>query len=80
EAFLAEPVSLKTPLLVHAIHHCRHWLAKAKSTHHWLSFDDLLTHPIGRQAVHNSFELRWSGRNIHMQTIDRQFDYLIKRV
>ncbi|QKU85128.1 exodeoxyribonuclease V subunit beta [Vibrio cholerae] len=43
EAFLAEPVSLKTPLLVHAIHHCRHWLAKAKSTHHWLSFDDLLT-------------------------------------
>ncbi|EMC3730443.1 exodeoxyribonuclease V subunit beta [Vibrio cholerae] len=43
EAFLAEPVSLKTPLLVHAIHHCRHWLAKAKSTYHWLSFDDLLT-------------------------------------
>ncbi|MGL4381151.1 MAG: exodeoxyribonuclease V subunit beta [Vibrio sp.] len=43
EAFVAEPVSLKTPLLVHAIHHCRLWLAQAKSAQHWLSFDDLLT-------------------------------------
>ncbi|WP_162062537.1 exodeoxyribonuclease V subunit beta [Vibrio taketomensis] len=43
EAFLAEPVSLKAPLLAHAIEHCRTMLAKAKQQKQWLSFDDLLT-------------------------------------
>ncbi len=41
--FLAEPVSLKAPLLAHAIEHCRHSLAEAKRQKQWLSFDDLLT-------------------------------------
>ncbi|GAK85601.1 exodeoxyribonuclease V beta chain [Vibrio ponticus] len=43
EAFLAEPISLKAPLLAHAIEHCRTMLAKAKQQKQWLSFDDLLT-------------------------------------
>ncbi|MDF2154404.1 exodeoxyribonuclease V subunit beta [Vibrio sp. CAU 1672] len=43
EAFLANPISLKAPLLAHAIEHCRAMLAKAKNQKQWLSFDDLLT-------------------------------------
>ncbi|WP_412105055.1 exodeoxyribonuclease V subunit beta [Vibrio natriegens] len=43
EAFLANPVSLKAPLLAHAIEHCRVMLASAKNQKQWLSFDDLLT-------------------------------------
>ncbi|MGR5322440.1 exodeoxyribonuclease V subunit beta [Vibrio sp. DNB22_17_1] len=43
EAFLATPISLKAPLLAHAIEHCREMLAKAKNQKQWLSFDDLLT-------------------------------------
>ncbi|NIY87024.1 exodeoxyribonuclease V subunit beta [Vibrio campbellii] len=43
EAFLANPISLKAPLLAHAIEHCRVMLAKAKNQKQWLSFDDLLT-------------------------------------
>ncbi|WP_049794668.1 exodeoxyribonuclease V subunit beta [Vibrio sp. EJY3] len=43
EAFLANPISLKAPLLAHAIEHCRVMLANAKNQKQWLSFDDLLT-------------------------------------
>lgn len=43
ETFLANPISLKAPLLAHAIEHCRVMLAKAKNQKQWLSFDDLLT-------------------------------------
>lgn len=43
ETFLANPVSLKAPLLAHAIEHCRAMLANAKNQKQWLSFDDLLT-------------------------------------
>ncbi|MFZ6039244.1 exodeoxyribonuclease V subunit beta [Vibrio natriegens] len=43
EAFLANPISLKAPLLAHAIEHCRVMLASAKNQKQWLSFDDLLT-------------------------------------
>ncbi|ELV8623532.1 exodeoxyribonuclease V subunit beta [Vibrio cidicii] len=43
DAFLAQPISLKAPLLAHAIVQCRTWLAKAKMQKQWLSFDDLLT-------------------------------------
>ncbi|HGY9593629.1 TPA: exodeoxyribonuclease V subunit beta [Vibrio campbellii] len=43
EAFLANPISLKAPLLAHAIEYCRVMLAKAKNQKQWLSFDDLLT-------------------------------------
>ncbi len=43
ETFLANPVSLKAPLLAHAIEHCRVMLANAKNQKQWLSFDDLLT-------------------------------------
>ena len=43
EAFLANPISLKAPLLAHAIEHCRVMLAKAKNPKQRLSFDDLLT-------------------------------------
>jgi len=43
EAFLAQPMSLREPLLAHAIEHCREMLAKAKQRKNWLSFDDLLT-------------------------------------
>ncbi|RJX74319.1 exodeoxyribonuclease V subunit beta [Vibrio sinensis] len=43
EEFLAQPISLKAPLLAHAIEQCRDMLAKAKQQKHWLSFDDLLT-------------------------------------
>lgn len=44
EAFLAQPVNLKAPLLAHAIEQCRTMLANAKQQKQWLSFDDLLTH------------------------------------
>ncbi|WP_425666451.1 exodeoxyribonuclease V subunit beta [Vibrio tubiashii] len=43
DAFLATPISLKAPILAHAIEHCREMLAKAKQQKQWLSFDDLLT-------------------------------------
>nr|WP_260259930.1 exodeoxyribonuclease V subunit beta [Vibrio intestinalis] len=43
EAFLAQPVSLKAPMLAHAIEQCRAMLAAAKQQKQWLSFDDLLT-------------------------------------
>ncbi|MGL6261131.1 exodeoxyribonuclease V subunit beta [Vibrio sp. WXL210] len=43
EAFIAQPVSLKAPLLAHAIAHCREKLQQAKQRKQWLSFDDLLT-------------------------------------
>lgn len=43
EEFLANPISLKAPILAHAIEHCRAMLAKAKQQKQWLSFDDLLT-------------------------------------
>ncbi|RTZ15286.1 exodeoxyribonuclease V subunit beta [Vibrio aquaticus] len=43
EDFLAAPISLKAPILAHAIEHCRDMLAKAKQQKQWLSFDDLLT-------------------------------------
>lgn len=43
DAFIAQPISLKAPLLAHAIHHCRALLAEAKQRKQWLSFDDLLT-------------------------------------
>ncbi|NOH79053.1 exodeoxyribonuclease V subunit beta [Vibrio sp. RE86] len=43
ESFLASPISLKAPILAHAIEHCREMLAKAKQQKQWLSFDDLLT-------------------------------------
>lgn len=43
EAFLAQPISLKAPILAHAIEHCRDMLAQAKQQKQWLSFDDLLT-------------------------------------
>ncbi|EHD6029485.1 exodeoxyribonuclease V subunit beta [Vibrio parahaemolyticus] len=43
ETFLANPISLKAPLLAHAIEHCRMMLANAKNQKQWLSFDDLLT-------------------------------------
>ncbi|HDY7727782.1 TPA: exodeoxyribonuclease V subunit beta [Vibrio vulnificus] len=43
DAFLANPASLKAPLLAHAIEQCRVWLAKAKEQKQRLSFDDLLT-------------------------------------
>ncbi len=43
DVFIAEPVSLKAPLLAHAIEHCRDMLAQAKQQKQWLSFDDLLT-------------------------------------
>ncbi|MGD8171068.1 exodeoxyribonuclease V subunit beta [Vibrio sp. TRT 21S02] len=43
EAFLAQPVNLKAPLLAHAITQCRTMLANAKQQKQWLSFDDLLT-------------------------------------
>ncbi|WP_394145262.1 exodeoxyribonuclease V subunit beta [Vibrio atypicus] len=43
EDFLAKPISLKAPILAHAIEHCREMLAKAKQQKQWLSFDDLLT-------------------------------------
>lgn len=43
EAFLAQPMSLREPLLAHAIEQCRVMLAKAKQRKNWLSFDDLLT-------------------------------------
>ncbi|PFG55503.1 DNA helicase/exodeoxyribonuclease V beta subunit [Vibrio sp. ES.051] len=43
ETFLANPTSLKAPLLAHAIEQCRVMLASAKNQKQWLSFDDLLT-------------------------------------
>ncbi|GEM74018.1 exodeoxyribonuclease V subunit beta [Vibrio sagamiensis] len=43
EHFLSHPVSLKAPLLAHAIEQCRWMLMKAKQQKQWLSFDDLLT-------------------------------------
>ncbi len=43
DVFIAESVSLKAPLLAHAIEHCRAMLAQAKEQKQWLSFDDLLT-------------------------------------
>ncbi|TFH91386.1 exodeoxyribonuclease V subunit beta [Vibrio ouci] len=43
EVFLAAPISLKAPILAHAIEHCRDMLAKAKQQKQWMSFDDLLT-------------------------------------
>ncbi|HCZ9680948.1 TPA: exodeoxyribonuclease V subunit beta [Vibrio parahaemolyticus] len=43
ETFLANPISLKAPLLAHAIEHCRVMLANAKNQKQWLSFDDLLS-------------------------------------
>ncbi len=43
ESFLSQPVSLKAPLIAHAIQQCRQRLAEAKQQHQWLSFDDLLT-------------------------------------
>lgn len=43
DEFIADPISLKAPLLAHAIEHCRTMLAKAKQQKQWLSFDDLLT-------------------------------------
>lgn len=42
--FLAQPVSLKAPLLAHAIKECRNILARTKQEKHWLSFDDLLAY------------------------------------
>jgi exodeoxyribonuclease V beta subunit len=42
EVFVAEPISLKSPLLAHAISVCRDLLADAKKQKQWLSFDDLL--------------------------------------
>ncbi|MFV0448285.1 MAG: exodeoxyribonuclease V subunit beta [Vibrio sp.] len=43
ELFLAQPITIEAPLTVHAIHHCRVMLAKAKASKQWLSFDDLLS-------------------------------------
>ncbi|CCN72942.1 exodeoxyribonuclease V subunit beta [Vibrio nigripulchritudo] len=43
EAFLTNSVSLRDPILAHAISECRVLLAKAKQRKNWLSFDDLLT-------------------------------------
>ncbi|GAA5646319.1 exodeoxyribonuclease V subunit beta [Vibrio proteolyticus] len=43
EAFLAQPVSLKAPMMAHAITSCRTLLASAKQQKQWLSFDDLLS-------------------------------------
>ncbi|MGY5611658.1 exodeoxyribonuclease V subunit beta [Vibrio brasiliensis] len=43
EEFVANPITLKAPILAHAIEHCRSMLAKAKQQKQWLSFDDLLT-------------------------------------
>ncbi|WP_039534378.1 UvrD-helicase domain-containing protein, partial [Vibrio vulnificus] len=43
DAFLANPASLKAPLLAHGIEQWRAWLAKAKEHKQRLSFDDLLT-------------------------------------
>ncbi len=43
ETFLANPISLKAPLMAHAIEHCRAMLVQAKNQRQWLSFDDLLT-------------------------------------
>ncbi len=43
DEFLAQDISIKTPLIAHAIEHCRHQLAQAKQSKQWLSFDDLLT-------------------------------------
>ncbi len=42
ETFLAADVSLKSPLMAHAIRECRTMLIKAKQQKQWLSFDDLL--------------------------------------
>ncbi|CAM3513082.1 RecBCD enzyme subunit RecB [Vibrio aerogenes CECT 7868] len=44
EDFLAQPVSLKAPLLAHAIKECRRILARTKQEKQWLSFDDLLAY------------------------------------
>ncbi|MCQ6493197.1 hypothetical protein, partial [Vibrio parahaemolyticus] len=43
ETFLANPNSLKAPLLAHAIQHCREMLSNAKNQKQWLSIDDLMT-------------------------------------
>ncbi|KJY85075.1 exodeoxyribonuclease V subunit beta [Vibrio galatheae] len=43
DTFFATPISLKAPILAHAIQHCRAMLANAKQQKQWLSFDDLLT-------------------------------------
>ncbi len=43
EVFLSQSVSLRDPILAHAIVECRVLLAKAKQRKNWLSFDDLLT-------------------------------------
>ncbi|PMJ90149.1 exodeoxyribonuclease V subunit beta [Vibrio sp. 10N.261.55.A7] len=43
DAFLSSPISLKAPLMAHAIQQCRGQLASAKKRKQWLSFDDLLT-------------------------------------
>ncbi|QIA62623.1 exodeoxyribonuclease V subunit beta [Vibrio astriarenae] len=43
DEFLAQPTSLKAPILAHAIEVCREKLQQAKHRKQWLSFDDLLT-------------------------------------
>ncbi|MFW7523776.1 exodeoxyribonuclease V subunit beta [Vibrio ostreicida] len=43
EDFITQPISLKAPLLAHAIDQCRQMLEKEKYQKQWLSFDDLLT-------------------------------------
>ncbi|MGR5168182.1 exodeoxyribonuclease V subunit beta [Vibrio astriarenae] len=43
DEFLSAPVSLKAPILAHAIGVCRDKLQQAKHRKQWLSFDDLLT-------------------------------------
>lgn len=43
DQFINQPVSLKNPLMAHAIEECRGMLARAKQQKQWLSFDDLLS-------------------------------------
>ncbi|GLQ71481.1 exodeoxyribonuclease V subunit beta [Vibrio penaeicida] len=43
DEFISQSVSLRDPILAHAIAECRVLLAKAKQRKNWLSFDDLLT-------------------------------------
>jgi exodeoxyribonuclease V beta subunit len=43
ERFLANPPSIKAPLIAHAIEQCRLALAQVKQQKQWLSFDDLLS-------------------------------------
>ena len=43
DQFITQPISLKNPLMAHAIDECRRLLALAKQQKQWLSFDDLLS-------------------------------------